>query len=42
MVQDFQPWRVGNECAGPSGLAELEQLHVHVESNIELTCSWHL
>ena len=28
---DFQLWRLGNGCAGPSGLAELEQLHVKRE-----------
>ena len=33
------------ECVGPSGLAELEQLHVHVESNIERSrhlCDYYL
>ena len=27
-VQDFQPWRLGDKYAGPSGIAEPGQLHV--------------
>ena len=36
-MRDSLTWRSGDEHMGPSGLAELEQLHV--ESNTDVCCA---